>query len=231
MNAEFVECQICGKKMKWIQNKHLSQHGITTKEYKKMFPNHPNKTSDMQKKIEETRWGEYETIHPKIKKCFREGCEEKVAEKSKYCSYSCRATDRANSDANPFKNTKTNPAFKTGSSSSWKRQRKIRAEMDNHSCVRCGKTGLDGKAHKYSVHHIIPKRCFTLDNLDDRDDVFNTITLCGICHKEVESSSFWLLVRLLIEKGVSREEITEYLRNEIETNAPFEAFITKSTEE
>jgi len=228
MSEELVECQICGKKMKWIQNKHLSQHGITTKEYKKMFPNHPNKTSDMKKKIDETRWGDYTAYR---ETCKREGCDNVVHHKRQYCSNSCRSQVLAFGDHNHFMKPETNPAFKNGSSGSWQKKRKERVKLDNYTCTRCGKENLNGKDVKYGVHHIVPKKCFTIDNLDERDDVTNSTTLCNPCHKEVEAQSLWWAIEMLIEKGVSREEITEAFRSKITANAPFEAFITKSTDE
>lgn len=37
-----VTCQICGEKMKFINNRHLKKHNITVNEYKIKFPNHSN---------------------------------------------------------------------------------------------------------------------------------------------------------------------------------------------
>ena len=38
---EYVECRICGFKSKRIYGRHLKSHGITSEEYKKLYPDAP----------------------------------------------------------------------------------------------------------------------------------------------------------------------------------------------
>lgn len=210
---DYVKCKICGAEMKWIQNKHLSKHGLTAKEYRAKFPGAKTKCDKMTKKLVDTR------VTVKVTKvCDREGCENLCSTNhNKYCSYSCSNLVTKNTDSNLFKNPETNPSYKNGSYANWKKARKERAELDNHTCQCCHKEGLDGKKLKYGVHHLIPKKFFEIKELNLRDSIKNTITLCNSCHREIEAKSFyWTIELVLNKKGLSKEELMNYLRGKIE---------------
>lgn len=210
--VDYVKCRICGEEMRWLQNKHLSKHGLTAKEYRAKFPGAKTKCDTMTKKLTETR------MRVKVTKvCDREGCNNLCSSNyNKYCSYSCSNYVTKNSESNPFKNPETNPSYKDGSYSHWRQARKTRAKLDNYTCQRCGKTELDGKKHKYGVHHLVPRKFFSITELKLRDSMENTITLCNKCHKIVEEETYiWIMELYLGEKYLSREELMPYLRKKI----------------
>jgi hypothetical protein len=83
-----VTCQICLKQMSYINNRHLSNHGITAQQYKEQFPNHSMKTDAVSSKLTKrsiasnsTRKGrsrsqeEKDRIRAGIKKSFENGRE------------------------------------------------------------------------------------------------------------------------------------------------------------
>lgn len=209
---ELVTCLVCGAKMKWLQNKHLSKHELTAKEYRKKFPGAKTKSESMTKKLSETR---NRSVITKI--CDREGCNNLCSHNhNKFCSYSCSSKVQMGKDSNPFKHATTNPSFKDGSSSSWKKQRKKRAELDGYTCRRCGKEGLNGKNKRYGVHHIVPRKFFDQTELEERDSMRNTITLCNHCHNEIETLSFYWCIEVIVSnKSISRQELMDYLRERI----------------
>lgn len=49
-NPDFVKCEICGELLKNISNTHLKKHNITTKQYKKLYPDSPIRGKATQEK-------------------------------------------------------------------------------------------------------------------------------------------------------------------------------------
>jgi len=53
-----VTCEICGKKLRFINNKHLKIHNITSEQYKNKYPN-SNTASNSTKKYSKETWSKY----------------------------------------------------------------------------------------------------------------------------------------------------------------------------
>lgn len=198
-NEEFVTCEICGKKMRWIQNRHLETHGTTLKEYREKYPDSPTKTMSMQRKLDDTRARkEEEPFHGRY--CAREGCNNPCrTAKKMYCSISCSSKTRMNDpELNVF--MKNNPAYKDGNSASNSRAKKARAKYDNYTCKCCGKSELDGKTRRYGVHHILTRALFSIniETMKLRDSKDNLITLCGSCHKKIETRTLYHIFNKVI---------------------------------
>ena len=62
----------------------------------------------------------------------------------------------------------------------WNRKRKERLNFDDGKCQSCGAES------NLEVHHHQPIRTF--DNPEDANFLFNLITLCKTCHKNLESN-------------------------------------------
>lgn len=206
---ELVKCKVCGKEMKWIQNRHLALHGMTREDYKAKYPGSPLKSESMTKKLSDTRGNKAE---PNTRVCAREGCTNITRKKhNKYCSNSCRSLVVSNTSANPFKSKETNPNYKNGSGAHQKSQKKKAFKRDNKTCQRCSK---DLQGIKYEVHHIIPRKTFI--DLTVADDLNNLISLCNPCHSEVEFATVeWLLELYRNKDFKTDEELIEFLRNKI----------------
>lgn len=203
-----VECKVCGKKMKWIQNTHLKQHNMTKEEYKEKFPGALLKDANMTKVLSDTRGNKTER-----KTCLKEGCENKVRGKhNKFCSYSCASSHRVETGENPIvKSGEENAAFIDGKSASGKTQKRKAYERDNKCCQKC-KTELTEK--RYGVHHIIPRRLF--EDFREADKLINLVTLCGKCHKQVEADTLHLVFKLYLARNVMGiDELREYLKENL----------------
>ncbi len=204
-----VVCKVCGKEMSWIQNSHLSKHGITLAEYQERYPGSPTKTTKLVNKIKDTRgFVERPT-------CSREGCNNLVAEShNKYCSRRC--SSKVQAETGHFKNFTVgdmNPSRTDGKHSHGKGQKKLAFERDEGCCQRCHKQ-LDGKQSKYGVHHLIPRRTFA--DYKDADILENLVTLCSKCHKDVETELVDHLIRLYQDRiFLDTTDLMQYLRDKI----------------
>lgn len=207
---ELVKCKECGKEMKWIQNRHLALHGMTREDYKAKYPGSPLKSESMTKKLSDTRGNKAE---PNTRVCAREDCTNiTTTSRNKYCSYSCASKVRADMDSNPFKSKNTNPNYKDGVHSSWKRLSRKVFKLDNKTCQCCGKELKLGD--KYGIHHIIPKKVFT--TREEADVIANVITLCGSCHHEVEyETTSWIFELYRNRNIMSDLEIMKLFREKI----------------
>ena len=64
-------------------------------------------------------------------------------------------------------------------SDAWSKKRAERLELDNNSCVMCGRTLEQIKS--IQVHHI------TYKNLGNENVLEDICTLCGSCHKKIHN--------------------------------------------
>lgn len=75
---------------------------------------------------------------------------------------------------------------------SWKRQRVMALNRDNHTCQHCGitqkmldKTNI--QSAKLQVHHIVPFRQFGSDRENEANALTNLVSLCPTCHMKAEN--------------------------------------------
>lgn len=205
-----VECQICKKRMNWIQNTHLKKHNITLEEYKRRYPNHPTKSEKMTQVLKDTRWGDYK---PKTHKCAHPECDNQIHYKNKYCSHSCRGKIAYKDSLKDYATPTGNPGYKDGVYRHSREQKKLAFQRDNCTCQRCDKH-LDGISEKYGIHHLIPRRTF--DNHEDADVLENLVTLCSKCHKDVETELVVHLVNLYRDPNrLSDKDLMKYLRSKV----------------
>lgn len=80
-----VICKICDAERKCLNNVHMKSHGLTQKEYKKMFPNSYTHCSETRLKLSEkrTKWltknpGKFMPPHQNIRKYFTKDVIEKM---------------------------------------------------------------------------------------------------------------------------------------------------------
>lgn len=45
--SQYVTCEVCNKKFKFVSNTHLKLHNLTTEDYKRMYPNSKFKTDEL----------------------------------------------------------------------------------------------------------------------------------------------------------------------------------------
>ncbi|MNW28247.1 HNH endonuclease [compost metagenome] len=206
-----VECLICGQKMRWIQNTHMKRHGMTTTEYLEKYPGAKLKDDAMTKVLSETR-------HKAVtKKCASPDCNNVIKGKSrKYCSYACNNHHRVLLGTNAVvKYGVENHMYKDGLSSNSRKTQKVLAyERDGKCCQKCGK---DVSSAKYGIHHMIPKRLF--DDYREADQLWNLITLCSKCHKQVEADTLNLVFKLFLQKQLKEmDELVSYIKAELVYN-------------
>lgn len=176
-----VECRVCGQEMKWIQNTHLKKHDMTLEQYRKLYPDAPNKDKEMVETLKKTRWGNYKVP---TKKCANPSCNNMVHYKNKYCSYACNGKDNSINYLGKYATKEGNPNYKGGEYSYCRDQKRLAFQRDKGTCQKCQKK-LDGKQVRYGVHHIVPRRLF--ENKEEADSLENLTTLCSSCHRYIES--------------------------------------------
>lgn len=95
---------------------------------------------------------------------------------------------------------KNNPAWKGGRwvysghhyGDNWHRQRRLSKERDNYTCQKCF-VQFAKKSHNLHTHHIKPFRTFNYipgenTNYIQANELDNLVSLCKICHTEVEKN-------------------------------------------
>jgi 5-methylcytosine-specific restriction endonuclease McrA len=76
----------------------------------------------------------------------------------------------------------------------WHEQRITKLKQENYTCERCGKRNWELKSlNLMGVHHIKPRRCFTLNEYKTAHDLSNLKVLCAKCHgvEEKKSRKTW----------------------------------------
>ena len=65
----YVECMECGDKLKYVAPAHLEKHGLTSKEYREIYPTAPMRSSDLRKRHSDFRRGM--RLNRNCRKCGR----------------------------------------------------------------------------------------------------------------------------------------------------------------
>jgi len=76
----------------------------------------------------------------------------------------------------------------------WHEQRIKKLKQEKHTCERCGKRNWELKRlNLMGVHHIKPRRCFSLDEYKVVHDLSNLKVVCAGCHgiEEKQSKKSW----------------------------------------
>ncbi len=191
-----VECLICGKKLKLLNNTHLGKHGLTPSEYSVKFPEAATYTKTVYDNNARAR-KECANTREALLRSSENGKRNKGLKRtSEWCA---TRSEKYTGAGNPFfgkthsENTRVRlSAYFQGVSPdewvgftndeakrAWKSKRAVRwsreiLERDDFTCALCGVRGGDLEAH-----HIVPRR-------DDSKLVYdndNGITLCTACHK------------------------------------------------
>lgn len=71
----------------------------------------------------------------------------------------------------------------------WQYKREKRLHKDKYTCQLCGANKANTKRLRLEVHHITYKDF-------ENEKIWQLITLCKQCHREVHSKSWWTLLWL-----------------------------------
>lgn len=200
-----VTCLVCGKQLQRIGNLHLNMHGMTTSDYKVMFPGASFVSESMRDKHRTRIMGNkqlggsvYKPRSGVTKNC--EVCGKPFyvipseIKRARFCSKQCLGKMKSGPNGIYFACARygsDNPQWRGGRDKNyygpnWHQQRRSARKRDNDTCQKCGKTERDN-GRKLDVHHIQDFREFGIERYQEANQLSNLISLCRCCHSHITS--------------------------------------------
>lgn len=184
-----AQCRICGEWRERIVPGHAQSHGLTTDEYKALFPDAPLIADSWGKRLSITQSGK--RPHPNFRskpKGVYQTCQWCDADyyvppyligKAKFCSWPCMRKGRSGmrgSESHLWRG-----GYKEYYGSNWQEQRRLARARDNYQCQHCGLTEEE-QGSQMDVHHIIRFADFGVERYLEANELTNLECLCHLCH-------------------------------------------------